>query len=100
MNGSVPIRIADIQREVCAEFGVTREHLIGPDRSRRYVVPRHMAMFIARQHGFSYPRIGRAFGYRHHTTIIHAVRIVDELSLSDNELRSAIDRVRQKLGAP
>lgn len=69
--------IAEIQRATAAHFGLTREELLGPGRSRCYAWPRQVGMAIAREHGHSLPKIGRKFG-RHHTTVLRAARAISE----------------------
>lgn len=67
--------IADIQRTTAAHFGLSREELLKPDRSRRYAWPRQLAMALAHENGHSLTKVGRHFG-RHHTSVLHAVKRV------------------------
>jgi chromosomal replication initiation ATPase DnaA len=65
---------------------VTREDLVGPSRQRKYVMPRWLAMSLARELGRkSLPQIGRAFN-RDHTTVIHAIRRLKALADNDRDL--------------
>jgi hypothetical protein len=70
-------RVKQIKLECAEEFGVTLEDIEGPSTKRPKVTARQkaMAMVYAEMHpGWSLPRIGRAFGGRDHTTVLHAVR--------------------------
>jgi chromosomal replication initiator protein len=61
---------------------------------RVYVLPRQIAMYIARQlTGASLEEIGRKFGHRHHTTTLHSVRKIEEMCCSDGALDCAIRRL-------
>jgi chromosomal replication initiator protein len=72
--------INDIQRLVCARFGVTMLDLLSQRRHRAVARPRQAAMWLCRHTTkFSLPQIGQAFGDRDHTTVLHAVRMVDAL---------------------
>ncbi len=67
--------IAEIIAEVAKEAGMTVAMLVGDRRSRPIVAARHLAYWrVARETGASLAAIGRAFGDRDHTTIIHGIR--------------------------
>jgi chromosomal replication initiation ATPase DnaA len=67
--------VPDIKRAVCAQFGVTRAEIESARREARLVAPRHFAMALARHlTARSLPFIGRHFGGRDHSTVMHAVR--------------------------
>lgn len=69
--------IVRIQEEVCAHFGVNLVSLKGATRRKRVLIPRQIAMYIAREStGASYPELGRHFN-RDHTTVIHACEQVE-----------------------
>jgi chromosomal replication initiation ATPase DnaA len=73
---SAPARrpIHEIQRQVCLEFGITKDELLGPSRKAQNVEARHTGMYLAKAiPGATFPKIGRAFR-RDHTTVIYAVR--------------------------
>lgn len=55
-------------------YGVTVPQIIGVGRRRAVVEARAVAAWCARQHGLSFPELGRLFGHRHHTTMLHHVR--------------------------
>lgn len=68
-------RIEEIQREVCRFSGISRTEILSNRRTRNLVVPRQLAMALAKHlTARSLPEIGRAFGGRDHTTVLHAVR--------------------------
>ncbi|MBY0514966.1 MAG: hypothetical protein K2P78_13755, partial [Gemmataceae bacterium] len=86
-----------IVRRVAAAFGVTERELRGPSRLRRVLVPRQVAMYLARAvGGWSLPRIGAAFD-RDHTTVLHAVRKVEAALLDDAALAVTVDQLRRAL---
>jgi chromosomal replication initiator protein len=61
---------------------------------RSYVLPRQIAMYIARQlTGASLEEIGRAFDDRHHTTVLHSINKIEEMRRSDKALNSTITRL-------
>ena len=68
-----------IINEVCHEHGITRDELISPRRTLHLARIRQLAMWRCRQAGGSLPEIGRWFGNRDHTTVLHAVRKIDRL---------------------
>lgn len=88
-------RVADVIDTACAIWGITRDELIGHDRHSKFMLPRHAAIVVARRvTGFSFPDLGRRFGGRDHTSIIHAVRRADHhagLQAAIAELMAALD---------
>lgn len=69
------VSVADVQRATCAEFGVSRGDLTSARRTANIVVPRQIAMTIAKHlTRKSLPELGRLFGGRDHTTVLHACR--------------------------
>lgn len=63
---------------VARHFGVTFAELLGRDRHSRIANARHVVAWLLRQHGLSYPEIGRALGGRDHTTAMNSVRAIEE----------------------
>lgn len=93
--------VESIQSGVARFFGVKVSDLTGPRRTRQVVVPRQIAMYLAREHtGLSLPEIGRSFGGRDHTTVLHAVRRVRSTRTKDASYRSRLDGVTRSLGLP
>jgi chromosomal replication initiator protein len=91
--------LPEIVKRVCAAFGVTRKELFGPSRLRRVLVPRQVAMALAREvGGQSLPRIATAFD-RDHSTVLHACRKVEEMVEDDVELAATVRQLRKELRA-
>jgi chromosomal replication initiator protein len=81
------IRIDDILRIVGRHYNVARADLLSPRRARSVVVPRQIGMYLAKKlTPRSLPEIGRRFGGRDHSTVLHAVRKIDELIKNDDRL--------------
>lgn len=83
------VSIDNIQKTVCDYYALRLADLLGKTRSRSIARPRQMAMALAKeltQH--SLPEIGRAFGGRDHTTVMHAERKIIELRETDNQLEA------------
>jgi len=89
----------DIMAAVAAEMGISRQELRSRDRRPAVVWARHLAMYLAREvTGASLPDIGRAFGGRNHTTVLHAVRRVQRESERDQATRTAVQSLLARLG--
>lgn len=94
-NRSGPIR--KIQRIVAEEFGITRAELISIRRKAKLVEPRQVAMYLCRSLAErSYPDIGRRFGGRDHTTVIHAVRKVAERIGKDEAFAARMSLIQRR----
>jgi chromosomal replication initiator protein len=90
--------VAGIVKGVAAAFGVTVKELLGPSRLRRVMVPRQVAMYLARGLcGLSLPRLGAAFGGRDHTTVLHACRKVEADMAGDDMLAGVVRQLRAEL---
>ena len=78
------ITIEQIQRVVAANYKLTIEQLVSKSNSRAVAFPRQIAMFLCKKlTKHSYPEIGRAFGGKHHTTVIHSCEKIKSLAASD-----------------
>ncbi len=89
------IRIDDILRSVGKHYNVTRADLLSPRRARSIVRPRQVGMYLAKQlTSRSLPEIGRRFGGRDHTTVLHAVRKIEELLRMDDKLARDVEFLR------
>lgn len=89
----------DIQREVANHFKIRVADMHSPRRSREVARPRQVAMYLAKQLTTkSYPDIGRAFGGRDHTTVMHAVETIPALMEKDPELAENVRILSQMLG--
>lgn len=93
------ITIHAVQRAAARHFGVTRDELISERRTMPLVRYRQVAMFLTKQlTGRSLPEIGRQFGNRDHTTVLHAVRKITELLRHDPKTRDAVAAIEARLG--
>ena len=92
-----PASISTIKTEVARTFGVGVHELENARRARAVARPRQVAMYLAREMTpRSLPEIGRAFGGRDHTTVMHAVRRVEALMACDPKLKATVERLRQE----
>jgi chromosomal replication initiator protein len=90
--------VADIQRATCELFGLTPEELLSTTRTARVAWPRQLAMYLARElTGESLPAIGRHFGGRDHTTVMHACRRTSARITSDETSREAVAKLCRAL---
>lgn len=90
------VRIEDIQRVVSQHYDVARNELLSNRRTRKIVRPRQIAMYLAKQlTPRSLPEIGRRFGGRDHTTVLHAVRKVEAMKAEDPQLGKEIELLRR-----
>ncbi len=93
--------VETIMGGVAKFFNVKLADLRGPRRTKQLVTPRQIAMFLIRKHtSLSLPEIGKRFGGRDHTTVIHAVKKVDRETLRDAAYRNKLDLVARTLGLP
>jgi chromosomal replication initiator protein len=94
------ITIEEIQRKVAEHYNIRLSDMIGPKRVRTIARPRQIAMYLAKQlTSRSLPEIGRRFGGRDHTTIMHGVRKVEELMTSDSQLSDDLQMLKRLLQA-
>jgi chromosomal replication initiator protein len=94
------VTIDDIQRKTAEYYGIRLADLLGPKRVRSYARPRQVAMYLSKQlTNRSLPEIGRRFGGRDHTTIMHGVKRIEELSAIDSQVADDIDALRRALDA-
>ena len=87
-----PVRIDDILKAVSQLYNVSRTELLSARRAQSVVRPRQIGMYLAKKlTSRSLPEIGRRFGGRDHSTVLHAVRKIDKLLEKDDALRQEID---------
>ena len=92
------VRIEDIQKLVATHYQVTRADLLSSRRTAIVVKPRQVAMYLAKHlTPRSYPEIGRRFGGRDHTTVLHAVRKIEGLRQADIGLKDEIELLTRML---
>lgn len=90
-----PITIAQIQTEVCKYFnGINYADLIGSKRKHEIVYPRHIAMYLCQElTDSSFPQIGRAFGGKDHTTVMHAVNKIKKEMSCDTDVYQQVQQL-------
>ncbi len=92
------ITIETIQRTVAEHFGMRVAELKQKNNSRQIVVPRQIAMYLAKQlTEASLPEIGRQFGGKHHTTVMHSIGKIDEQRRADKDLNRTINKLMETL---
>ena len=92
------ITIEAIQRTVAEHFGMRVAELKQKNNSRQIVVPRQIAMYLAKQMTeASLPEIGRQFGGKHHTTVMHSIGKIDEQRRGDKDLNRTINKLMETL---
>ena len=92
------VTIDEIQRRVAEHFNIRLSEMTSERRARAVARPRQIAMYLAKQLTTrSLPEIGRKFGGRDHTTVMHAVRKIEELTLSDRALAEDVELLRRML---
>ena len=92
------ITIDDIQKATSEHFGLRQADLVSERRNRSIARPRQAAMWLAKQLTTrSLPDIGRRFGGRDHTTVLHAVRRIEQLKAEDPVLAQDVEVLLRKL---
>ncbi len=92
------VKIEDIQRIVARQYNVSRADLLSSRRTANVVRPRQVAMYLAKTLTLrSLPEIGRRFGGRDHTTVLHAVRKIEGLVSNDTMLADEIEVLKRQL---
>ena len=92
------ITIDEIQRTVCQFYRIDRAEMSSKRRARAVVRPRQVAMYLAKVlTPRSYPEIGRKFGGRDHSTVIHAVRLIEDLRKRDSEMDGDVRSLLRQL---
>jgi chromosomal replication initiator protein len=92
------IKIEEIQRIVARQYNVSRADLLSSRRTANVVRPRQVAMYLAKLLTLrSLPEIGRRFGGRDHTTVLHAVRKIENLVNTDSSLAEEIEILKRQL---
>jgi len=83
-------------RAVAGYFGLKPTQLKSKNNSRRISQPRQIAMYVCKKvTGLSLPQIGKDFGGKHHTTVLHSIRKIDEMKKEDSEIAAALSKVMQ-----
>lgn len=97
-SGEKRITIDDIQKATADHYGMKQADLLSERRNRAVARPRQAAMWLAKQLTTrSLPDIGRRFGGRDHTTVLHAVRRIEALRAEDSALNQDLETITRKL---
>jgi chromosomal replication initiator protein len=92
------ISIENIQRAVCREFGLSLSQLKARNNTRAVAYPRQIAMYLAKEMTpASLPQIGREFGGKHHTTVLHSIKKIVEARKLDRDLNRLINKLSESL---
>lgn len=92
------ITVDEIQKTVADHFSLKQADLLSERRTRAVARPRQIAMWLCKQHTTrSYPDIGRRFGGRDHTTVLHGVRKIEELMGLDDQIARDVETLTRKL---
>ena len=92
------ITVEEIQRKVSEYYNIRMSDIIGPKRLRSYARPRQVAMYLCKMlTSRSLPEIGRRFGGRDHTTVMHGVRRIEELKSTDGQIAEDVEMLRRAL---
>jgi chromosomal replication initiator protein len=93
------VTIEAIQKAVAEQFGLRLTEIKAKNNSRAIVYPRQIAMYLAKHlTEASLPEIGRQFGGKHHTTVLHSVEKIDEARKSDKDLNRLVNKLTEQLG--
>jgi chromosomal replication initiator protein len=92
------IDINDIQKETAKHYAITVSDLISKSRKQHTVLVRQMAIFISHElTTLSLTKIGKHFGNRDHSTVIHAIKKINEKMLESAEIKNDYDIIKLKL---
>ena len=92
------VSIENIQRLVCQEFSLSLPQLKAKDNSHAVSYPRQVAMYLAKElTSASLPQIGREFGGKHHTTVLHSIQKIERLKKTDRDLNRLLNRLSDTL---
>jgi chromosomal replication initiator protein len=93
------VTIESIQKAAAEQFGLRLVEIKAKNNSRAIVYPRQIAMYLAKHlTEASLPEIGRQFGGKHHTTVLHSVEKIDELRKTDKDLNRLLNKLTEQLG--
>jgi chromosomal replication initiator protein len=94
------VTIESIQKAVAEQFGLRLVEIKAKNNSRSIVYPRQIAMYLAKHlTEASLPEIGRQFGGKHHTTVLHSVEKIEEVRKGDKDLNRLLNKLTEQLGA-
>jgi len=94
------VTIESIQKAVAEQFGLRLVEIKAKNNSRSIVYPRQIAMYLAKHlTEASLPEIGRQFGGKHHTTVLHSVDKIEGVRKDDKDLNRLLNKLTEQLGA-
>jgi chromosomal replication initiator protein len=94
------VTIESIQKSVAEQFGLRLVEIKAKNNARAIVYPRQIAMYLAKHlTEASLPEIGRQFGGKHHTTVLHSVEKIDKVRKTDKDLNRMLNKLTEQLGA-
>lgn len=92
------ISIESIQKAVAEHFELRVNDLTGPKRPKQIAEARLLAMYLSRKlTNHSHKEIGTAFGGRNHATVVHAVKVMEDACMKDEEIRNSVAAIRRRL---
>lgn len=92
------VSVENIQRLICREFGLSLGQLKSKNNSQKIAYPRQLAMYLAKQlTPTSLPQIGREFGGKHHTTVLHSINKIAELRKENRDINRLINKLTDSL---
>ena len=92
------VTIDSIQRAVAEQFGLKLPEIKAKNNSRAIVYPRQIAMYLSKHlTDASLPEIGRQFGGKHHTTVLHSIDKIEECRKSDKDLNRMLNKLTETL---
>ncbi|MDX6674400.1 MAG: chromosomal replication initiator protein [Solirubrobacteraceae bacterium] len=93
--------VRDVQLACCAAFDISLDELLSRSRTTRVTWPRQLAMYLARElTDTTLPSLGRQFGGRDHTTVLHAHQRIAQRVIEDEAVRADVDALRERLSEP
>ncbi|MCE1248558.1 MAG: chromosomal replication initiator protein DnaA [Firmicutes bacterium] len=91
------LTISTIQERVCEYFDIGTDELLGSCRESKLIIPRHLAIYLSRELlGASFPAIGKAFGGKHHTTILSAYNNINK-NRKNSSIKVDLENIRNLL---
>ena len=92
------IDVDRIKEKVAEEYGITVSEINAKKRNKSLVVPRQVAMYLARElTDLSFPRIGDEFGGRDHTTVLYAYNKIEEMIKNEEDVRIKIEKITAQI---
>ena len=96
--GEKAITIEMIQKTIADHFKMRVQELKSKNNSKSVTMPRQICMYLCKKlTGASLPQIGREFGDKHHTTVLHSIQKIEQLRKTDKDLNRILNRLRDTL---